>query len=78
MPGIIRKLPFFGRFTDNFPRLLECQGGIVVIPDTADAGEPRLPILGLRAFRTNGLHISIDGRHQSVAIRAGRHFWPFG
>jgi hypothetical protein len=57
---------------------LECQGGIIVIPDPHDQAEPRLPVIGLRAVRWNNLHLSLDGRRRRVTIRPSRRFWLFG
>lgn len=65
-------------FAGEPPFLLECQGGIVVIPELHDQAEPRLPVIGLRAVRSNNLHLSIDGRRRQVSIRTSRRFWVFG
>jgi hypothetical protein len=61
------------------PCLLELLPGIAVYP--AKEGQPlypRLPLLGLRAFRRAGLHIAIDCRRARVTIRRPRRFWLFG
>ncbi len=58
------------------PFLLEVVPGIAVYP--AREGQPlypRLPLLGLRAFRRAGLHIAIDCRRSHVTIRTSRRFW---
>ncbi len=60
------------------PFLLELLPGIAVYP--AKEGQPlypRLPLLGLRAFRRAGLQIAIDCRRSRVTIRTPRRFWPF-
>jgi hypothetical protein len=62
-------------FAEDAPFLLECQGGIVVIPEKHDQAELRLPVMGLRAVRRNNLRLSIDGRRRLVSIRTSRRFW---
>jgi hypothetical protein len=60
------------------PFLLELLPGIAVYP--AKEGQPlypRLPLLGLRAFRRAGLHIAIDCRRARVTIGTPRQFWLF-
>lgn len=64
------------RATAARPYRLDLSGGIAVYPpDTL--GEPRLPLLGLRALVLNDLHLTIDGRRRRVALRTTRRFWPF-
>jgi len=65
-------------FSDQPPFLLGTEQGIAVIPQSADQGNPRLPLLGLRAIRWNHLHLTIDGDHCRVNIRTRRRFWIFG
>jgi hypothetical protein len=64
-------------FAEGASFLLECQGGIVVIPEQDDGLEPRLPVIGLRAVRWNNLHLSIDGGRRRVSIRTSWRFWLF-
>lgn len=52
--------------------------GIAVYP--AKEGQPlypRLPLVGLRAFRRAGLHLAIDCRRSLVRIRTPRRFRLF-
>jgi len=66
-------------FSSKPPFLLELPRGIAIVPSVS--GEPvypRLPLLGLRAFRRAGLHIAIDCRRYRVTIRTPRRFWIFG
>jgi hypothetical protein len=61
------------------PFRLELPRGIAVVPSVS--GEPiypRLPLLGLRAFRRAGAHIAIDCRRYRVTIRTPRRFWILG
>ena len=60
------------------PYQLELVPGVAVYP--AREGEPlypRLPLLGLRAFRLTGLQICIDCRRSYLTIRRPPRFWPF-
>jgi hypothetical protein len=58
------------------PFLLELLPGIAVYPTKVGKPlHPRLPLLGLRAFRRPGLHIAIDCRRARVTIRTPRRFW---
>jgi hypothetical protein len=60
------------------PFLLELLPGIAVYP--AKEGQPlypRLPLLGLRAFRRAGLQIAIDCRRACVTIHTPRRFGLF-
>lgn len=60
------------------PFLLELLPGIAVYP--VKEGQPlypRLPLLGLRAFRRAGLHIAVDCRRGQVTIRTPRRLWFF-
>jgi hypothetical protein len=60
------------------PFLLELLPGVAVYP--AKEGQPlypRVPLLGLRAFRRAGLQIAIDCRRALVTIRTPRRFWFF-
>ena len=59
------------------PKILECQGGIIVIPEADDRNEPRLPVVGLRVIRWNKLHVSLDGARRRVSIGTTRRFWLF-
>jgi hypothetical protein len=64
------------RFTDARPFRLTLAQGIAVYPaDTP--GEPRLPLLGLRALVKNNLHLTIDGKNRRVGLRTARRFWLF-
>jgi hypothetical protein len=49
---------------------------IAVYPPTM-SNAPRLPLLGLRALRLAGLHLTIDGRRCAVSMRTARRFWFF-
>jgi hypothetical protein len=66
------------RSTSGQPFSLELSGGIAVVPahDRQDL-YPRLPLLGLRAFRPSGLRIAVDCHRSTVTIRTRRQFWPF-
>lgn len=62
--------------TPGPPFQLELTPGIAVFP--APHGEPlqpRLPLLGLRAFQRAGLRITIDCDRRRVNIRNRRRFW---
>jgi hypothetical protein len=61
------------------PFLLELFPGIAAYP-TKEGHPlyPRLPLLGLRAFRRAGLHIAIDCRSSRVTVRTARRFRLFG
>jgi hypothetical protein len=65
---------------DRFSRApavrLELSSGIAVYPPDTP-GEPRLPLLGLRALAVNGLHLAIDGKRRRVALRTARRFGWF-
>lgn len=65
-------------FLSKPPFLLELPKDIAVVPLVS--GEPiypRLPLLGLRAFRQAGLHIAIDCQRYRLTIRTPRRFWVF-
>ncbi len=49
---------------------------IAVYP-TSMSNAPRLPLLGLRALRLAGLHLTIDCRRCAVTLRTARRFWFF-
>jgi hypothetical protein len=49
---------------------------IAVYPQTMSHA-PRLPLLGLRALRLAGLHLTIDGCRCAVTLRTARRFWFF-
>ena len=55
--------------------LIESEPGIAVVPKAVGDGNPRLPLLGLRALRWNRLHLAIDGDRRRVNIRTRRRFW---
>jgi hypothetical protein len=57
---------------------IECESGIAIVPTGVNDGSPRLPLLGLRAFRRNGLQLNIDGHRQRVTVRTRRRFWILG
>ena len=66
-------------FSSHPPFLLEVPDGIAVVPSVSgQAIHPRLPLLGLRAFRPTGLQIAIDCHRSRVTIRTRRKFWIFG
>jgi hypothetical protein len=58
------------------PYCLELDSGIAVYPQTV-AIAPRLPLLGLRAFRRAGFSLTIDCQVRRVTIRTPRRFWVF-
>jgi hypothetical protein len=58
------------------PFRLDLDRGIAVYPPTMSHA-PRLPLLGLRALRVAGLHLTIDGRRCVVTLRTARRFWFF-
>jgi hypothetical protein len=58
------------------PFRLELRRGIAVCPPTM-SNTPRLPLLGLRALRRAGLHLTIDCRRGQVTLRTPRQFWFF-
>jgi hypothetical protein len=58
------------------PFTLELTSGIAVYPKTT-SHSPRLPLLGLRALRFAGLHLTIDCRRCSLTLRTARRFWSF-
>jgi hypothetical protein len=64
------------RFTDAPPFRLELPRGIAVYPP-ATPGEPRLPLLGLRALAVNNLVLTIDGQNRRADLRPARRFWLF-
>jgi hypothetical protein len=64
------------RFTPARPLRLNMAGGIAVYPPDTP-GEPRLPLLGLRALALNNLHLTIDGQNRRVTLRTARRLWPF-
>lgn len=57
---------------------IEAEPGIAIVPDSVGAGNPRLPLLGLRALRWNKLRLKIDGDNCRVNIRTRRKLWMFG
>ena len=65
-------------FTGQPPVLVEAEPGIAVVPETIGEGKPRLPLLGLRAFRWNNLCLTVHGDHCCVNIYTRRRFWFFG
>ncbi len=65
-------------FSAQRPFLLTTEQGIAVVPRAADQGNPRLPLLGLRAIRWNHLHLAIDGDRLRVHIRSRPRFWILG
>jgi hypothetical protein len=65
-------------FSGQPPFLIESEPGIAVVPKAVGDGNPRLPLLGLRALRWNRLHLAIDGDRRRVNIRTRRRFWLFG
>jgi len=65
-------------FSAQPPFLVESEPGIAVVPEAVGHGNPRLPLLGLRALRWNRLHVTIDGNRQRVTIRTRRKLWIFG
>ncbi|MBW3543919.1 MAG: hypothetical protein KY476_27030, partial [Planctomycetes bacterium] len=64
-------------FVDRPPFLMEASRGIAVIARPSAEGFPRLPLLGLRAFRTSRLAIAIDCPRCRVTIRPARRFALF-
>jgi hypothetical protein len=61
------------------PFLLEMPVGIAVVPESTTAAPfPRLPLLGLRAFRVAGLQMHIDCWRCRVGIRTRRWLDVFG
>lgn len=58
------------------PFRLALHRGIAVYPSTMP-NAPRLPLLGLRALRIAGLHLTIDCRRCAVTLRTARRFWFF-
>jgi hypothetical protein len=64
------------QFSDHLPFCLNLIRGIAVYPPDTP-GEPRLPLLGLRALAVNGLHLTIDGKGRRVTLRTARRFWWF-
>jgi hypothetical protein len=64
------------QFTGGSPFRLSMPRGIAVYPPNTP-GEPRLPLLGLRALALNDLHLTIDGKNRRVALRTARRFWLF-
>jgi hypothetical protein len=65
-------------FSGQPPFPVECEAGIAVVPESAGDGNPRLPLLGLPAFRRNRLYLAVDGNRQRVVIRTRRKFWILG
>ena len=65
-------------FSARPPFRLETNRGIAVVPETENAGHPRLPLLGLPALRWNHLLLSLDGDRSRITIRTRRRFWFFG
>lgn len=57
------------RLEGGTPHLLNLTGGISVFP-TTDDNFPRLPLLGLRALLSNGLHLSVDGMNRYANLRS--------
>jgi hypothetical protein len=64
------------RFTASPPFRLQLPRGIAIYPPDTP-GEPRLPLLGLRALVLNNLHLTIDGQNRRVTLRTLRRFWLF-
>jgi hypothetical protein len=62
---------------DDRPFRLALNQGIAVYP-AGTPHAPRLPVLGLRALKWTGLHLSIDSDRLRVRLRTRRRFWPFG
>ena len=62
-------------FSARPPFQLETEQGIAVVPEAEGRGEPRLPLLGLRAIRWNHLHVAIDGHRRLVNIRTRWRLW---
>ncbi len=58
------------------PFRLALDTGIAVYPPSMSSA-PRLPLLGLRALRLAGLHLTIDCLRCSVTLRTARRFWFF-
>src|SRR5207249_2928359 len=50
------------------PFCVELGSGIAVFPD-GTPGTPRLPLLGLRALRSAGLHLTVNCRRGLVTLR---------
>lgn len=66
-------------FSSKAAFLLELPSGIAVVPSvTGEPIYPRLPLLGLRAFRQAGLQIAIDCQRCRVSVRTPRKFWFVG
>ncbi len=62
---------------DYLPFPLDFTGGIAVYPrGTPDT--PRLPALGMRALRLNGLRLLVEGDRCLVSLRTRRRFGVFG
>ncbi len=60
----------------GLPFLLELHRGIGITTDTELY--PRLPLLGGRAFRRDGLQLLLDYHKCRVSMRTPRRFWIFG